>query len=87
MVGDDLLKYTELVEHVLHIMWRDDTDDRVIHPDVFVQNIWSMGAELFPGNEQQDAQEFVLFLLETLQEEVSRREFFRRFREPGNDST
>ncbi|KNC47401.1 uncharacterized protein AMSG_03835 [Thecamonas trahens ATCC 50062] len=76
-VGEGMLVYTQLVEHVLQVLWSDASEAAVIQPDEFVQNIWSMGTELFPGYEQQDAQEFVLFLLETLQEEMS--QFLRSY--------
>uniref|UniRef100_A0A3B3ZLB5 ubiquitinyl hydrolase 1 n=1 Tax=Periophthalmus magnuspinnatus TaxID=409849 RepID=A0A3B3ZLB5_9GOBI len=65
---------------VLSGVWDVNSDDRAVNPKQFY-NIFKDAVPYFSGY-QQDAQEFLRFLLDKLHTEINRRPYVRRVKEP-----
>lgn len=74
-------KLMEAFTKVLSGLWDLNNDDTVVNPKQFY-NIFKESVPYFSGYSQQDAQEFLRFLLDKLHTEINRRPYVRRVKEP-----
>ncbi|XP_077369677.1 ubiquitin carboxyl-terminal hydrolase 21 [Festucalex cinctus] len=70
-------RLTEAFSQVLSGLWDTKEDDTVVNPRQFY-NIFRDAVPYFSGYSQQDAQEFLRFLLEKLHTEINRKPYIRK---------
>ncbi|CAL9703107.1 unnamed protein product [Knipowitschia caucasica] len=74
-------KLLEAFTKVLSSLWDVNGDDRAVNPKQFY-NVFKEAVPYFSGYSQQDAQEFLRFLLDKLHTEINRRPYVQRVKEP-----
>ncbi|XP_072305947.1 ubiquitin carboxyl-terminal hydrolase 21 isoform X2 [Eucyclogobius newberryi] len=80
MFSKEDAKLMEAFTKVLSGLWDVNGDDRAVNPKHFY-NVFKEAVPYFSGYSQQDAQEFLRFLLDKLHTEINRRPYVRRVKE------